>query len=1339
MTQALAREADSTTADSRAWPPHRCAHRRPRSWKHRLLAPMVMAWLVLVSWGAVSVRAAQHDLHRPPLAFEANRGQVDQQVKFLARGVGYTAYLTTTGAQFTLGNGRPARAIVRFDVIGGNAAPQIVPEGELPGVVNYSRGARAGAPISTPTYSKVRYVDVYPGVDLVYYGNRRRLEYDFVVAAGADPSRIALSFDGAERLELSMGGDLVLRTAAGELRQPPPVVYQEIDGERRLVVGEYVLADEGHVRIRLGEYDTSRPLVIDPILTYSTYLGGNDDEADGLYGGVAGIAVDAAGNAYVTGTTRSLDFPTTPGADRARGGNEDAFVTKLSPTGAVLYSTYVGGPCEDVARSIAVDAAGNAYITGRAHGGWCPEDVQAGVLVAKLGPTGAVLYTFMFGGSLADTSIGQAIAIDAQGHAYVAGLAQGSTGDFPTTPGAYRTIACTGEPIATGADGFVAKINPAGTALVYSTLVCGDAHDSPNSIAIDAARNVYIAGSTDSHDFPVVNALQPTHRGGPAGTTGFVAKLSADGSQLVYSTYLGGWVQDIVQGIAVDAAGNAFVTGATKSDDFPTTAGVLQPVPGNHACGWDFCWHAFVAKINATGSEFVYSTFLYGEAHDLGARIAVDAVSNAYVVGKTSSVYFPIADAFQSTTRGLDDVFITKLTPDGARIVYSSYLGGRQLTPTTLEGVDQGTAIAIDAAGNAYIAGYTASPDFPTTPGAFQTAPGGGVCDIYGSPCGDVFVAKITAGGPGVVPPISLVVTPWELAPGGTFTATWAGLPAPGPIDELRLYPLGWPGDDFTIIASWPTTGAATGTLVLTLPTAIAPGTYELRVLSADPNVGGFLEHMTRSRPMRIGVPAPDLIVANIASTPAQPAVGQPVAVTVTVTNQGAAPAGAFAIDFYKSRVAAPAPGIAGDVRCAVAALAAGASAQCAGTVTYAAAGTANAWAQVDTGQAVLEANDDNNVAGPKPVVIGAAAQADLLVVAVGNPPAAAPPGGSFAASDTVRNQGASAAAASKTRHYLSIDIENDAADTLLTGLRSVPTLAPGAQSAGTVTVTIPTTTPPGTYRLIACADDTVLVGEANETNNCSASAATVVVGRPDLVETAVTNPPAAIRAGMSFTVTDTVRNQGVLTASGSTTRYYFSTDAEKSADDKLLTGTRGVPALAAGAVSTQTAPVTTPTTMPPGIYFLLACADDTKVVTEGDEGNNCRASAATVTVALADLAQQTVSNPTGPFRRGTAFTVSDTVRNDAPVGTPRSTTTRYYLSADAVRGLGDTLLSGVRTIPVLAPGAASTGAVSVVIPSTTVPGTYVVLACADGTALVAEASEINNCRASGTTVVVNP
>ncbi len=1298
------------------------------------LARATMAMLLLTSWGVASARGEEQRLHQVrPLAFEANRGQADEQVKFLARGSGYTVFLTPTEAVLALGEGRPERAVVRLTPVGASAAAHLVPDGELPGVVNYSRGS-AAAPISAPTYARVTYVDLYPGVDLVYYGRPRRLEYDFVVAPGADPAQIALAVEGAERLTVDADGDLVVHTAAGELRQPRPVVYQDIDGARRPVPGDYVLDGGARVRFRLGVYDASHPLVIDPVLAYSTYLGGSNEESDYLWGAVFGIAVDATGNTYVTGTTTSVDFPTTPGAYRTLSGDQDAFVTKLSPTGAVLYSTYLGGPCSDIGNAIAVDAAGNAYVTGRAHELCYFGEASSGVLVAKLGPTGAVLYSLVFGGTLVDTSAGKAIAVDTAGHAYVTGVT--SSVDFPTTPGAFRTDPCPDIYIAAGfTDGFVAKVSPDGGSLVYSTFLCGNGPDWPSGIALDAAGNVYVAGTTGADDFPTVNPLQAVSHTYPSGSTGFVSKLSADGSHLIYSTYLGGSIFDTIRGLAVDGQGNVYVTGVTTSQDFPTTPGVLQENRGNLFCLDEFCTDAFVTKINATGSAIVYSTYLYGEGNDSGSGIAVDTAGNAYVVGTTSSLFFPIADAFQPTSkvRGPSDAFVAKLNPDGTRLVYSSYLGGSGgASPST--GDDEGSAIAVDAAGNAYVAGFTKSYDFPTTPGTFQPTLGGGVCDYFGGPCGDAFVAKITAGGPGAAAPTSLSVTTTETVPGGTLTANWAGIPIPTTNDFVLLFALGSGSE--TYLDFWPTGGAAAGTLTLTLPAGLPFGTYELRLLSTDPDFYNLPESIARSKPIHVGSAAADLVIESVSTTPAQPAIGQPVAVTVTVKNQGNLAAGGFVVDFYKDRGAAPAPGLTGDIRCAIAALAPAASAQCAGTVTYAAAGTFNAWAQVDTAQVVAESDEGNNVAGPRAITVAAPAGPDLIVVSVGNPPTSAAPGKAFAVTNTVKNQGATAAAQSTMRYYLSLDATKDAGDTLLTGTRTVPALAPGVQSAGTATVTIPLGTPPGTYRLLACADDTQLVAETNEGNNCGAAAGSIVVGRPDLVETAVTNPPGAARPGATFTVTDTARNQGLVTASASTTRYYFSTDAQKSADDRLLTGSRAVPSLVPGATSTATVTVTIPTATPLATYFLLACADDAKVVAEGDEGN-CRASAAAVTVALPDLVEQTVSNPGGPFRRGTAFTVSDTAFNDAPVGTPRSTTTRYYLSLDRVRSTGDTLLAGSRTVPILGPSAGSTGSASVTIPSTTVPGTYFLLACADDTKLISEKNDTNRCRASGTAVAV--
>ena len=676
-----------------------------------------------------------------PLSFEANHGQVDSQVEFLARGAGYTFFLAKSEVVLALQKAESPRAVVRMSLAGAHPSPRIAGEELLPGTVNYfQRGVTQRQVNQAPTYAQVKYEKVYPGVDVVYHGRQRQLEYDFVVAPHADPNQITMVFAGADRLEVDSNGDLVLHTAAGELRQPRPVMYQEIAGERRIVSGGYNYKGGQHVSFAIGQYDSSLPLIIDPVITYSTYLGGNNDETHPLYGASTGITVDAAGNAYVTGVTASINFPTTSGVDRSRDGNFDAFVTKLSPTGTAVYSTYLGGPCEDMGRGIAVDGAGNAYITGRAHHGVCyPASEEPGVLVAKLSATGTVQYFYTFGGALADSSIGQAIAVDTAGNAYITGST--SSSDFPTTTGAFRRTYCGGYL----ADGFVAKVNATGTGLLYSTYLCGDDHESLNDIAVDAAGNAYIAGSTQSHDFPVVNAYQPVHPGGPVGVTGFVSKLNAAGAALLYSTYLGGSFDTVVSGITVDAQGSAYVTGETAADDFPITPGVLQPTQRTWNCTWWICTDAFVTKFNPTGSNLVYSTYLGGNIDDAGNRIAVDTSGNAYVTGATTSLDFPLVNAFQTTNKGLTDAFIAKVNPTATQLVYSSYLGGgkRAGSTATSEGADTGLDIALDSARNVYIAGYTSSLSFPTTPGTFQPIAGGGNC-FLNEPCGDAFVTKIS-------------------------------------------------------------------------------------------------------------------------------------------------------------------------------------------------------------------------------------------------------------------------------------------------------------------------------------------------------------------------------------------------------------------------------------------------------------------------------------------------------------------------------------------------------------------------------------------------------------------
>jgi carbohydrate binding protein with CBM6 domain/beta-propeller repeat-containing protein len=618
----------------------------------------------------------------------------------------------------------PAQAMpvaIRMSIVGAAPAPLVSGLEELPGKANYFIGKDpAKWRTNVPTYAKVHYREIYPGIDLVYYGNQRQLEYDFVVAPGADPNKIVLGFKGADKIEIDAQGDLVLDAPGGAIRQHKPVIYQEIDGVRQEIAGSYVRKSANRVGFKVAAYDQSRPLIIDPVvLSYSTYLGGTGNDTG------AGIAVDANGNAYVTGSASS-GFPTTPGAFNATGGG--VFVTKLNAAGtALVYSTYLG---IGSGGAIAVDADGNAYVTGSASSDFptTPGALNAtggGVFVTKLNATGsALVYSACFGGSRWEK--GNGIAVDAMGHAYVTGSTLSA--DFPTTAGAFQPIFGGGPSDENGKppeDAFVTKLNPTATGLIYSTYLGGIGDDHGNGIAIDPDGNAYVTGDTKAINFPTTpTSFQPVFGGA---RDAFVTKLHATGSLLLYSTYLGGSDDDIGYAIAVDAGGNAFVTGQTLSANFPTTPGAFQSPASN-----GFPNSAFVTKLHSTGSTLVYSTCLGGTGVEIAFGIALDASGNAYVTGATGSSDFPTTPgAFQPNFAGFQDAFVTKVNPAGAGLVYSTYLGGSD--------ADQGSGIAVDVAGNAYVTGFTRGANFPTTAGAFQPVFGG--AQFYGD--GDAFVAKI--------------------------------------------------------------------------------------------------------------------------------------------------------------------------------------------------------------------------------------------------------------------------------------------------------------------------------------------------------------------------------------------------------------------------------------------------------------------------------------------------------------------------------------------------------------------------------------------------------------------
>jgi hypothetical protein len=673
---------------------------------------------------AAPPRPRIENLNKLPLVFERNQGQTSSQVKFLARGQGYTLFLTSGEAVLALHNASPKSGVLHVKMLGANPASDVSGMDEMPGKSNYFIGNDAKKwQTNVPMYAKVRYKSVYCGIDLVYYGNQRELEYDFVVAPGADPRRIQLGVRGARKISRSEDGDLVLAMDAGEIRWHKPVVYQEKGGARQEVAAHYAIKGKNRVAFEVADYDLRRPLFIDPLI-YSTYLGGSGGD-EGF-----GIAVDSSGNAYVTGWTNSTDFPTMNPLQPANRGYSNAFVSKLNLTrSALVYSTYLGGSGEDFGEGIAVDSSGSAYVTGYTASTDFPtmDPLQPSYgggpwdgFVAKLNPTGsALVYSTYLGGGGDDQ--GHAIAVDSSGSAYITGWTAST--DFPTVNPLQPANGG-------GYDAFLAKVNPAGSALVYSTYLGGSGYDYGYGIAVDGSGNAYATGMTESTNFPTMNPLQPANGAtNPTLENAFVAKLDSTGSALIYSTYFGGSGGDYGFGIAVDTWGNAYITGYT-GPGFPTM-NPLQPAFGGGTYGTD----AFVTKLNPTGSALVYSTYLGGSEDDVGWGIAVDSSGNAYVTGYTQSTDFPTVNPLQPANGGgYSDAFVAELNSTGSALVYSTYLGG------TSE--DIGWGIAVDSSGSAYVTGITVSTDFPTMNPLQPANAGGGA---------DAFVARI-ASGPALTP-----------------------------------------------------------------------------------------------------------------------------------------------------------------------------------------------------------------------------------------------------------------------------------------------------------------------------------------------------------------------------------------------------------------------------------------------------------------------------------------------------------------------------------------------------------------------------------------------------------
>ena len=715
------------------------------------------------------VRAAMGAL---PLAFEANQGQSDPQVKYMARGNGYTLFLTQTDAvlavhshsdsgpetgKFASLKARQLRAAqeksaaIHLQMLGGNSEAALAAGSQMPGTVNYYIGNDSSKwQQGVKQYSTVMYREVYPGVNVAFHGQQRQAEFDFIVAPGASATPIDLGFKGASKIATDADGNLVLSSDAGNVLLHKPVAYQEKDGQRQLVNVSFRTNAANQVTFNLGSYDHSRELVIDPSVTYATYLGGTAED-DGY-----GIAIDGSGNAYITGQTASTNFPSTTGANA---GGFDAFVTKLSANGStIVYSTYIGGSGNDSGNAIAVNSAGDAFITGGTASsdfpvtGSADQQTYGGgsldAFVLELAAGGSVSFSTYLGGSGTDVATG--IAVDGSGNTYIAGSTTST--DFPVHNAIQGAIAG-------ASNGFVTKLNSGGASLGYSTYLGGGTGDFASAIALDSSNNAYVTGATQNSNFPITSGAFQSSCGTASNCNGgiddaFVSVIKADGSGFVYSTFLGGSGADQGLGIAVDSSGNAYVTGFTQSSDFPTQA-AIQGTYGGVQDG-------FVAALNPQGTALLYSTYLGGSQSDGGAGIAVDSNKNAYVTGQTASSNFPTASATQTTLGGGNDAFVTELSSSGS-LVFSTYLGGSQNEDSTANGPVLGPigGVAVDAAGaNVYVTGNTASTDFPTT-SPEQSASAGNT---------DAFVAKYTVG-PGFYI-TNGALSPASGSPGATATST---------------------------------------------------------------------------------------------------------------------------------------------------------------------------------------------------------------------------------------------------------------------------------------------------------------------------------------------------------------------------------------------------------------------------------------------------------------------------------------------------------------------------------------------------------------------------------------
>jgi hypothetical protein len=744
-----------------------------------------------------------------PLAFEANQGQSDPQVKYMAKGNGYRLFLTSSQAIFKLSPGLrssevldmmmdkrrgaagtkaymkqrelqrshgTSMAVVRMN-LGAGANTQLSAEDLQPGKVNYFLGNNpANWRSNIPLYGQVKYRNVYPGVDMAFHGVAQKLEFDYIVNPGADAARIGLDFEGAKRIQTNEAGDLVLTTSAGPMELHKPLAYQTKNGTREAVDARFVIKRGNQVAFEIGGYDHSRELVIDPTVTYSTYFGGKGAD----YG--ISIAVDSGGNTYVAGATDSSSIP---GWTTAPVGGFDTFVTKLNSSGALQFTTEFGGSQDDFAGGIAVDSQG-IYVSGTTDSSDFPITAGAaqttppptngthgdnGAYAVMLGLTGTMGWGTYIDGS--DSTSGLGVAVDSSHNVYVVGetfaadLGGGVVNPLPNGS-AINLGSGSGDD-----DGYVVKVtNPSGTSTAFALVsyIGGSNGDLATGVAVDGSGNIHVVGETISTDFPVTLGVVQSQCGSCSGgdDDAFVVSIEANLAGYNYVTYYGGSGVDDGFAVAADSSGNAFLTGRTTSTDFPTAGTPFQSTLAGTQ-------NAFIVELNSAGSKATYGSYLGGNGTDVGLGIALDASDNVYVTGQTSSSgSFPLTNPTQGALSGPTDAFVTVLGLSQNNLLFSTYLGG--------SGDEDQYAgdIGIDGSENIYVTGDTDSGNgsttpFPTSTGAIDgTYAAADNCTKGGVtvPCPTGFITAYT---PATTPDFSVSATalnPSSVNPGSSATST---------------------------------------------------------------------------------------------------------------------------------------------------------------------------------------------------------------------------------------------------------------------------------------------------------------------------------------------------------------------------------------------------------------------------------------------------------------------------------------------------------------------------------------------------------------------------------------